>query len=229
MNLDSYNTELLINRSIKELSLYSQVFQERIVPAFNTLDEEAKEIQQEAYAQSAASAGPDADAGCAAEDAYHEGVDFFLATDAVRQGVFNLTVAGLYHLFEQQIGSLLLQLHGPPPNRNDVGDRLSKFLKYLTIDIKQLKGWSDVEELRLVANSVKHGHGSSSRQLRQRNPKLFLLYHDDLSEHFPLHPVIRPLAGEGLYLTPDDFNRYAHALTEFWKSLLIALKPKLST
>jgi hypothetical protein len=138
-------------------------------------------------------------------------------------------VAGLYHLFEQHSGSLLFQLRGPPPKGNNVRDQLSKFLDHLAIDIEQLKGWSDVEELRLVANSVKHGDGSSSSQLRQRNPKLFLLYQDDPSGNFRFHRVIRPLAGDGLYLTPDDFNRYAHALTEFWQSLLSALKPKLPT
>jgi hypothetical protein len=199
------------------------------VPAFDALDEEAKEIQQEAYAQSAASAGPYADPGYAAEAAYHQGVDFYLATDAIKQGVFNLTVAGLYHLFEQHSWSLLFQLQGPHPKKNDVRDRLSKFLKHLAIDIRQLKGWKDVEELRLVANSVKHGDGSSSSQLRQINPKLFLVSQDDRSDHFPIHPVIRPLAGEGLYLTADDFNRFAHALTEFWQSLLSELKPKLPT
>ena len=228
MNIDSYNAELLINLSIKELSLYAQVFQKRIVPAFGTLEEEAKGIQQEAYAQSSACAGPDADPGYAAEDAYQEGVNFFLATDAIKQGVFSLIVAGLYHLFEQHSGSLLFQLQGPPKGSN-ARDQLSKFLDHLAIDIEQLNGWSDVEELRLVANSVKHGDGSSSIQLRQLNPKLFQLYQNDPSPYSRFHRFIRPLAGEGLYLTPDDFNRYAHALTEFWQSLLSALKSKLPT
>jgi hypothetical protein len=47
-------------------------------------------------------ASSDDDPSWIAEMAYDQGVDFYLATDAIRQGVFNLMVAGLFHLFEQQ-------------------------------------------------------------------------------------------------------------------------------
>jgi hypothetical protein len=41
------------------------------------------------------------------------------------------------------------------------------------IDLASLAAWAKIDELRSVANSVKHAEGGSARQLRQVRPDLF--------------------------------------------------------
>jgi hypothetical protein len=67
------------------------------------LDAEAQQIEDETYARLGDHINPEyADPEDGMEEAFHAGVNFYLTTDAVRQGVFNLMIAGLYHMLEQQ-------------------------------------------------------------------------------------------------------------------------------
>ena len=45
----------------------------------------------------------------------------------------------------------------------------------LKVDFKTSPNWPRIEELKDVANVVKHAEGPSAKQLRLRNPKLFRL------------------------------------------------------
>lgn len=86
-----------------------------------------------------------------------------------------------------------------------------------------------IDELRLVANTVKHAGGDSLEKLKLRNPSLFK---DPLNPLADAEPpgwqfvlAIRPLVGEGLRLTTDHFNSYKSAIDMFWDELTTALLP----
>jgi hypothetical protein len=87
------------------------------------------------------------------------------------------------------------------------------------VDLTKFNPWTKLDELRLVANAVKHGDGCSAKKLKRHRPKLFEDPLDLPEFAFSSSPPIRPLVGEGMWLTEHDFNDYANALRGFWHEL----------
>lgn len=227
-----FREEFYIRQNIDELQCYATVFTDRISRAFENLEVEAKELQQREYKKIAASwTAPDEDDSAIAEKAYFAGVDFYLMTDAIRLGIINLMVAGLYHLFEQQATVLadnVLPKPASPSQSKFARERLRDMVQGLGLDVTGFKSWSQLNELRLISNTVKHGDGSSAEELRKLQPQLF---QNPVSvfDVAPLYtPPLRPLVGEGLYLTENHFHAYKKCLDEFWTELADALVPVLA-
>ena len=74
-----------------------------------------------------------------------------------------------------------------------------------------------------MANTVKHGDGQSSDELKVLSPDLF----KDPNDPLPLlgNLPLRPLVGEGLRLTGDHFSTYKTCVEQFWNELTAALLP----
>jgi hypothetical protein len=212
-----------IQENAEEVEAYSQVFTQRVARAFDKLDEDAHRIQEQAYAKMAEGAGPEADEAWASEAAYFEGVGYYQVTNAIRQGVFNLMVAGLYHLLEQQAAKMVKEVL-PTPRRPPQDDRypvpvMSHVMLERGVDLTKFNHWTKLDDLRLVANAVKHGDGVSAEKLKGRRPELFESPLDLPRFASASSPPIRPLVGEGMWLTEDDFNDYANTLKGFWHEL----------
>jgi hypothetical protein len=179
MEYPRFAAETFIRAFLKETDFYSSVFHTRITKAFEGLEGEAEKIQEQEYAEITRScSNPEyADPSYGAEEAYFAGVDFYLATDAVRQGLFNLMIAGLFHLVEQQsyyLATRVLSRHILPPDPKGGFEQLKKLLQQkFTIDIASFKSWTLMDQLRLVANTVKHGDGRSAQELMGKYPDLF--------------------------------------------------------
>ncbi len=230
MNTRRYRAERWIRRSIEDLDNYRKVFTDRVVRAFENINAEAEEVRDEAYARACANSNPEwDDEAPICEWAEDQGADFWITVKDVQQGVINLMVAGLYHLLEQQADRLMddngLPQPKAPASHKYHFERLKEQLKELKVDITRFASWSAVDELALVANTVKHGEGPSKEKLRKLNPCLFAVQYP--SGHRGVPRAIRslPLAGQGLYLTEDDFSRYHSALVQFWGELAEALVP----
>jgi hypothetical protein len=222
-----FQAEFFIRQSIEELQNYANVFHERIAKAFDGLEAEAKRVEQDAYANHPDALNPDCDPSVSAEWAYFRGVDYYLAVDAVRQGIVNLMVAGIFHLVEQQAQYLATQVLSNPvvkPHPDGGFKQLCGLLKSsFGVDVTSFKSWSLLNELRLVANTIKHGGGKSAEELRQLNPDLFK-FPGDPSPSFAGLPL-RPLVGEGLWLTTDHFSTYKTCVEQLWDELTLALLP----
>jgi hypothetical protein len=90
------------------------------------------------------------------------------------------------------------------------------------IDVTMFSSWAKVEELRLVANTVKHAEGDSAQKLYNLRPDLF--QHPRITEiglSFGQNAprVFLPLAGEDLYVSIADVGQYRDALLGFWSEL----------
>jgi hypothetical protein len=224
-----FQAEYFIRECLQELDRYAMVFQERIVSAFANLEEEAKRIEDETYVRMGDHINPEyADPEDGMEEAFHVGVNYYLTTDAVRQGVFNLMTAGLFHMLEQQAQYLATRrVLLDRIIQADVSGGLKQLQNLLKqsfdIEIKSFQSWTLLNELRLVANTIKHGDGGSADELKLLNPALF---RDPLDPfpHIPNVPL-RPLVGEGLRLTVDHFNKYKSCVDQFWQELIDALVP----
>jgi hypothetical protein len=81
-----------------------------------------------------------------------------------------------------------------------------------------------MDELRLVANAVKHAEGSATRQLRTLRPELFS--NPDYAEIYAeyekhgieqtMGPVFAPLSGEDLFVSEKLLREYAEGAKSFF-------------
>jgi hypothetical protein len=100
------------------------------------------------------------------------------------------------------------------------------FVEY-GVDVARLASWKKIEELRLVANVIKHTEGRSSDELLALRPDLFVhpLFRTE-KESFGSPPgdVRMPLMGDDLYVSEEDLVVYTKAVQGFWEELASALE-----
>lgn len=197
-----------------------------ILPAFSNLQKRADEVAHEEFARRGAEpAGEDCDGdmGDAAEAAEAKGQTFYDTMVGMRQATLNLFSAGLFHLTEQKLTDLC---HDASFRMKPPDTKLEKvaawYQRHLRVDLGQLRNWSKVDELRYLANAVKHGEGSSAKQLRKQRPELF--EHPLMKKLWPGAPAFEkplrlPMAGDDLYVTDEQFADYAAAAVDFFEAL----------
>ena len=197
---------------------YRSSFSDYILPAFNNLEGRADEVQESEYEKLCADPPRNLeDPAEAAEVAHDRAVVFYETMTGMRQTTLNLFASGLFHLMEQQLAELgedatfaAMGVESPEVKLDKVADWYADRLR---LDLNSFPMWAIVDELRLVANAVKHGEGSAARQLRDLRPTLFEdpRLKEVWSGAVVRKPLRTPLAGENLYVTEDLFAEYARA------------------
>lgn len=191
---DPMLAHLLEHSFAVEIDLLYKGGKNRLLPVFASMEEDAKKESARVWSGYMSQPGEDeGDPSGAAERAMDAGVAVLSSLSALKQAVINLLAVGLRHLFEQQ--------------------KLEVQARAGTIHWPSLRSWKKIEELRLVANVVKHGEGHSASELRVIRPDLF----EDpvlrrLGVNFGAAEVERPMAGEGLYVSETDLDAYAQRL-----------------
>ena len=73
-------------------------------------------------------------------------------------------------------------------------------------------------ELKLIANTIKHAEGPSAGKLYKIRPDLFSnpILQDESRMMTKRWVVSKPLFGEDLYITLDDFTLFVEAVKGFW-------------
>lgn len=128
----------------------------------------------------------------------------YFAVSSLRQTMTSLLAVGLHHLFEQQQAALSKRLGLAATN-----------FRY-----EALESWPKVAELRHLANTIKHGEGSSATQLKSLRPDLF-------RESLLLgsKPAARqPLTGSDPLPTEKDIAEYADAICRLWNAAARSLR-----
>lgn len=210
-----------------QLRAIADTLEKRMLPAFEGIESEAEAVSQEAWDAFMSSAGAgDEDPGDFAEAAQDAGISHYMLLYGIRQGMLNLFAAALYHCFEQQIVMFLRREVLDPREENDpklfqMGE-FQKRMNILRIHITTFSSWAKVDELRFVANTVKHAEGGSAHKLHQIRPELFV--HPQISESGlafgKIEPrVFLPLAGQDLFVSVVDVGQYRDSLLEFWQEL----------
>jgi hypothetical protein len=161
-----------------------------------------------------------------AEAAMEAGRAYYETMAGLRQAIVNLLAAGLFHLLEQQLMSVARQRafsHRPLKSRAIWEDIANWYNAHLGLDFRTLPDYATIDELRLLANAVKHAEGSSEAQLRGIAPELFEnpVLAAFRADGFPIapEPLRLPLAGDGLYVTEERFGVYATAVRVFVEAL----------
>lgn len=207
------------------VQVYGRWVEEQIIPMTDQLQKMAEEVEKKTYDDLMSQpAGEDysSDGSEEAEAAHDVGLSFFEDISKMYQATLNLFSAGLFHVAEQQLADLTRDA----AIQNEVSEtKLDEVVTWYTkncqLELAQFPKWSVIHELRLVANSTKHGEGSAARQLRAKHPELFVypaLRKDD-PKTIVLSPLSLPLCGNGLYVTGDEFLNYHETVLELFEWL----------
>lgn len=204
---------------------------DRLLPAFDNLEAEAQRKSDEEYERlGSLPASEDVDMGDLAEKAMEAGAAHYQMMAGLRQGLQNMFAAALYHLYEQQV--MLFHRREVLDLREENNAALFKhsvFRKRLLrhgVDVKSFASWPLIDELRLVANTVKHAEGDSASDLHSRRPELFIapqMAGLPFLGSKAVARVFQPVMGEDLYVSVDDIRRYANAVEQFWAELSDAM------
>jgi hypothetical protein len=216
----------------KEIAVLRNVVLERLLPTFAQVDQESEAAAEAAWKQLNATADDELEAGEAAEEA---GVAHYVAMENARQGLLNLFAVALHHLVEQQQITVLRQeLFLRDETLTYKMLSATEFVKRLAaaeIKVAESTSWQKLEELRNVANAVKHAEGSSAEWLRRNRPQIFtapFLRGDPFFQR-PSRWLFQPLTGQDLYVTKDDLEQYFCSADDFWQEFEKALVSKLQT
>ncbi len=219
---------------LAEITLLREGTLDRVLPGFaeEMIDRDAEAAEQRAWERLCEVAGPDSDPASLAEQARDAGVDRFLMLKSLRQALMNLFAVALHHLVEQQ-QLFLLRREMLPLGEQDQ-HALLKSREFITrsrksgVDVTTLNGWDNLEELRHVANAVKHAEGQAVALLRIRRPDLFVAptirQEDPEASWAGFRKVYKPLFGEDLYVSCSDLDCYFRAALEFWSSYAESLE-----
>ena len=123
----------------------------------------------------------------------------------VRQGMVNLLAVGLYHLFEQQ-----------QKLTTSSGESAAGF-----------KSAGKIYELKMAANTIKHGEGDSAKKLARLRPDLFRGTRPsqnpdprrDHVQHAELvadDSMFAPLTGD-IYVSEHDLSEWCNAVMAYWE------------
>jgi hypothetical protein len=221
-----YEADYIRDHLVRQLRFYDATFNSRVFPAVADPAGEARRAAEELWGSLMSRPG-EGDPGADAERAGDREQDVYQSVQAMHQIILNLFTAGLFHLFEQQAATLYCEWTGK--NEGGLGALTSWLLKTLKVDVKSCPHWQRVDELRLVANVVKHAEGHSAQDLRAVNPLLFdhaLLRQPEYSGIPKTQmPVREPLAGDDLFLIKEDYDAYVGVLVHFWHWLADAIAP----
>jgi len=199
--------------AIPYVGAYGKCMLNDVLSAFADLETKAEEIANAEFARLGSAPvydDGDVDMGFLAEDANDKGQAFYDTMSSLHQTTLNLVAAGLFHLVEQHLANLCHDgaFTVAPPCDSKLDIVRDWFHEHFQLDLRTLASWPRVDELRLVANVVKHAEGGSAQRLRQLRPELF--QHPVPIELDPgifsaVHPVRMPLAGDDLYVTEKLF------------------------
>ncbi len=212
------------------IRLTREVYFNRLAPTFDSANADADRVTEEVWQSLGQSAG-EADPGDLAEIAHEAGIERYLMLNDAKQTLANLYAVALHHLVEQQqlflLRRELLSEHDEDKPALHNRERFIAELKAQGIDPTTYASWKNIDDLRLVANSVKHADGPSVNSLKKRRPEMFThptlrgdpesLARDTAILEF--HRVYQPLAGDDLYVTDAELAEFFQAAEDFWMQL----------
>lgn len=225
----SYLALQIRHRVVGPVLSFSECIFRDVLPSFGNLDKRADEVADEYYnriGSQPAGEYEDVDMASVAEAAHDHSLGWYQMMVSVRQAMLNLVASGLYHLAEQQLADSCRDgsFHIDPPRDTKLAEVATWYRNHFGLDLSTLPSWTVFDELRLVANAVKHAEGAGTRQLRKRRPELFAnpdfaeLYKEFAEAGIPpsMAPVLAPLSGEGLFVSEKLLKTYAAGAESFF-------------
>lgn len=212
---------------------------EKIAPVFSGIAKEAEaaaEAEFERLGSMPSDPYSSIDMSDLAEWAIDHGIEYYKTMSGVRQGALNLLAVGLHHLFEQQQLSFLRKGLAKGEDGTFQSSELERRLSEHGVYCRRFGCAAKVYELRMAANTIKHGAGQSADKLAELRPDLFK---DPVLPQLGWRTgndraksgraaerassVIAPLAGDDVYVSERDLIEWCAAVIAYWEELSAVL------
>lgn len=201
--------------------------EQRLLPTFDAIGKESDARANAEWQHVMHMPGDsEKDPSVIAEHAFEAGLAHYNAMSDIRQSLLNIFATALFHAWEQQFLEFFRReiLHPSEDHDNNLF-KLSiarERLKSAGVDIGKFSSWGKVDELRLLANTVKHADGYSTDELKIRRPDLF--EHPNtkslgLSSLEGTRRIYTPLSGNEIFVTIGELKEYCLSLVTFWSEL----------
>ena len=205
-----------------DIESYCDILLNRIDPIFEDVEGEQERVASNFLEAAASWYGDDYDS--AVDAAFDHARDHALQFMEMRAVFLATGVSGLFHLFEKQLykhvnKELKRWLASPIAEWRDLVELIPKFDRKWNksqpcLDLLNAFCDNDLNELRLVANVVKHGDtGPSYKQLLR--DKACVVDPARLKNDWTVGPY--SIFNVNLSVQADDVRRYRDAVLRFWK------------
>ena len=205
-----------------EISNFVEIYSQKLLPVFKDIESDADKYADDFYDNSMNQPGCDdsMDPGSIAETATEEGIEYY---SYLKLGKYNLTAtwhATLYQMWEQQTRRFLFQEISRVYNNQFETfctslSEIKKKFKFNNIDLESFSSWSQINELYLLCNVIKHGGGCSEKKLRKIKPALFK--QEDNMDY--MKTFMTTLLEETLNINEMTLHRYKEDLLAFWDEI----------
>ncbi len=194
---------------------------QKILPQFQDIGAEANEAAEQ-YFNEIMSTPTDEyiDGSDMAELAHEYG---FRKYNMLRLGLYTATAswhATLFEFYHQQMRIFLYDeirryVHVEFSSFIDKYNDITNLYRDFGFDFESLNDWPILDELRLLCNVIKHGHGRSEQELRERNGSLFV--NADDTDLMNLYRTT--LLEETLNINSESLFSYASAIKRVWEDV----------
>jgi hypothetical protein len=191
------------SNALRLTDVYVEGFRKRLFPVFDDIDSEATAAREDFERN--APVYTEEMLWDAHIDAFEHGWEVYGNLEFVRRQLIDLAIAGLFHLWERLVFLFIfrqLRIAVQIRSFKDICDTLKK----LGSKIESCEWFEDLDTLHLVANTIKHGEGRSSKRLARKEPSLFDSAPDSNT-------------ADQLDLNVEHFDRFAQAVRSFWTSM----------
>ncbi|OAB34136.1 hypothetical protein [Paenibacillus glacialis] len=212
------------------ISVFVQTYIEKISPTFDYIDEEAQVQAYNHYCELDESSNSEyLDQLDFAEAAKEYGYQHWEGMALMQYNTKLMSISTLYQFWEQQVRKLVFEeltshLKFTIEKGGSVEfktfctrgiDDIKEMFLQCGVDMKLLKSWAKIDELRLLQNVIKHGDGKSASNLEELRPDYFR--HVGGTKAMDLY--LSTLNERVLDVNENEIFTYGEALKEFWDEL----------
>lgn len=198
---------------------YVNGVQNKLFASFDDMTTEAYEVAERVFCDLSSGGDPEADnAFHSVDQAEEAGTAHYENIIFVRNQLCALAVVGMYQLWEREVKKFIMWAVEQAGCELKNGKCLKDFyeirdaLNQLCCPVDHLNDVSEINLSRLIANTIKHGQGTSFNELQSREPNLFR------GDTF-FETVIHEPEPEHLFVDLATFCRMAAAFEAFWESM----------
>lgn len=165
-----------------------------------------------------------ADPGDVLESIYHETVEFYEMEKLMEYNFKLSSLATAYQILEQQLRKFIYEeinhdFNGVQDNDffnfgTDMG-KIKQIYGFVGYDLSSNTYWTDIEEIRDIVNTFKHGSGRSSERIYKKRPDLF--FKSEFSGESLINQELTSNAAIVLDISHLDVEYYINTLINFWK------------
>ncbi|WP_281760837.1 hypothetical protein [Pseudodesulfovibrio nedwellii] len=208
--------QLTCRNKQNEIDAYSNWIECRLFPSIDSWDSEQKRTEHEINERNERKNFSE----------WHDPLDEFeeiitqtLQVAEVNSYMIGVSISGLYHLWEKQIIDHLIHelKHDwviPEKHLMKTWNEINYIFKSYSTNLSQMSFYKNLEELRLVSNTIKHGNGSSYRQLVGIKADIVKPYNK--SNNQPIIGGNHSLIRVDLFPRIDHYMKYKQAVLDFW-------------